>query len=110
MKIDDVTNNKMATDWASHMMHTTANIATKSLFLTWFSGGLNFQIEHHLFPNICHIHYKNISSIVKATALEFNLPYHHHNTFARALKSHFVLLNDLGTGKYDTDQLVSTSS
>ena len=103
-------NNSVENNWAIHQLRTTSNFANNSTLFSWYVGGLNFQIEHHLFPNICHIHYKNISSIVKATALEFNLPYHHHNTFARALKSHFVLLNDLGTGKYDTDQLVSTSS
>ena len=92
-------------NWAIHQLLTTANSAHGSTFLSWYIGGLNYQIEHHLFANICHIHYKKLSPIVKQTALEFGLPYNQHRTFLGALKSHFILLNDLGTGKYDSDQL-----
>ena len=88
-------------NWAIHQMKTTANFANRSPIFTWLIGGLNFQIEHHLFPYICHVHYKKISKIVQATAAEFQVPYHQHRTFAGALKSHFTLLNQLGTGKYD---------
>lgn len=88
-------------NWAIHQLKTTANFANKSVFFSWFIGGLNFQIEHHLFPNICHVHYKGISKIVKETAQKFNIPYYEHETFFGALKSHFTLLHQLGTGKYD---------
>jgi linoleoyl-CoA desaturase len=88
-------------NWAVHQMKTTANFANKSRWFTWLIGGLNFQIEHHLFPNICHVHYRKISKIVQDTAAEFNVPYYHHKTFAKAVGSHFRLLHDLGTGKYD---------
>ena len=88
-------------NWAIHQMHTTGNFANDSRAFTWFVGGLNYQIEHHLFPNICHVHYRKISKIVKATAKEFNVPYYEHKTFVGALRSHFLFLNDLGTGKYD---------
>lgn len=88
-------------NWAIHQMLTTANFANNSGLFSWFIGGLNFQIEHHLFPNICHVHYRRISGIVKQTAKEFNLPYKQHRTFFGALKSHFTFLNQLGTGKYD---------
>lgn len=87
--------------WAIHQMRTTANFANRSTFFSWFIGGLNYQIEHHLFPNICHVHYKKISAIVKSTAKEFNVPYYQHKTFFDALRSHFSLLHRLGTGKYD---------
>jgi linoleoyl-CoA desaturase len=87
--------------WAIHQMRTTANFANGSHFFSWFVGGLNYQIEHHLFPNICHVHYKKISKIVQKTAQEFNVPYHQHRTWIGALKSHFTLLHQLGTGKYD---------
>ena len=60
------------------------------------NGGLNFQIEHHLFPNICHVHYRKISSIVKETAAEFGLPYKSANSFIAALHSHLRLLKQLG--------------
>ncbi|MEM9858775.1 MAG: acyl-CoA desaturase [Bacteroidota bacterium] len=88
-------------NWAIHQMRTTANFANGSRWFTWLVGGLNHQIEHHLFPNICHIHYRKISRIVRETAQEFNVPYYHHKTFFGAVKSHFKLLNQLGTGKYD---------
>ena len=50
-------------NWAIHQLQTTSNYAPTSRFFSWFVGGLNFQVEHHLFPNICHVHYKNISHI-----------------------------------------------
>ncbi len=87
--------------WAIHQMLTTTNFANKSRLFSWFIGGLNFQIEHHLFPNICHIHYKRISKIVQETAKEYGVPYYQHKTFASAVKSHFAILNKLGTGAYD---------
>ena len=94
-------NNSVENNWAIHQMTTTANFANKSTWFSWFIGGLNFQIEHHLFPNICHVHYSKISKIVKETAEEYGIPYHHHTTFYDALRSHFSLINALGTGKYD---------
>ncbi len=92
---------EMENSWAIHQMNTTANFAHGNRIFSWFIGGLNYQIEHHLFPNICHVHYRNISKIVKETANEFNVIYHQHKTFFGALKSHFTLLNELGTGVYD---------
>lgn len=94
-------NGKMENNWAIHQLRTTANFANTSSLFSWLIGGLNFQIEHHLFPNICHVHYKAISKIVRGTAQEFNLPYHQHTTFLDALKSHFVYLNQLGKGELE---------
>ncbi|NND06377.1 MAG: acyl-CoA desaturase [Saprospiraceae bacterium] len=88
----------MKNSWAIHQMRTTANYANNSRLFSWFVGGLNFQIEHHLFPNICHVHYRDISIIVRDTAREFDIPYNHHRTFYGALKSHFRTLNQLGIG------------
>ena len=82
--------------WAAHQMRTTANFATGSPLATWLTGGLNMQIEHHLFPNICHIHYPAISSIVRTTAEEFGLPYHENKTFWDALKAHYNHLKKFG--------------
>ncbi|MBK7666053.1 MAG: acyl-CoA desaturase [Sphingobacteriaceae bacterium] len=87
---------QMEDDWASHQMKTTANFAPKNWLLSWFVGGLNFQVEHHLFPNICHVHYKKIAPIIKETAKEFNLPYHSKPTFIGAVISHAKLLYQLG--------------
>lgn len=100
----------MENHWAIHQLRTTANFANRARLFSWLIGGLNFQIEHHLFPNICHVHYRRISKIVKATAEEYNLPYHQHRTFAGALKSHFVMLYELGTGKYDRKKLATEAA
>ena len=94
-------NGSIDNNWAIHQMKTTSNFANGSTFFSWFIGGLNYQIEHHLFPNICHVHYRKIAKIVKETANEFDVPYYHHKTFYKAVKSHFTLLNQLGTGSYD---------
>jgi linoleoyl-CoA desaturase len=81
--------------WAVHQMQTTANYGTRNKLLTWFVGGLNFQIEHHLFPNICSIHYPAISPIVEETAKKYNVPYFNHEGFLTALASHHRLLKRL---------------
>ncbi|MBP8239557.1 MAG: acyl-CoA desaturase [Saprospiraceae bacterium] len=86
----------METSWAIHQLHTTCNFAPRNRVLSWFVGGLNHQIEHHLFPNVCHIHYKKLSPIVKQTALEFGLPYHEMPTFRSALYHHGQQLYNLG--------------
>ena len=86
-------------DWAVSQLYNTANFAPKARLLSWYVGGLNFQIEHHLFPNICHVHYKKLASIVAETAKEYNLPYISQKTFLDALKEHTKMLRDLG--RYD---------
>lgn len=83
--------------WAIHQLQTTANFSPKNRFLNWFVGGLNYQVEHHLFPNICHVHYRKISRIVQETASEFNLEYNVKPTFRSAVGSHVRMLRTLGT-------------
>ena len=83
-------------NWSVHQLLTTSNFGNKSRWFTWYVGGLNFQIEHHLFPNICHVHYSKISTIVKETANEFGLPYRSARTFIGALGSHARILRQLG--------------
>lgn len=90
--------NTMPNSWAVHEMLTTTNFAPKSRLFSWFIGGLNYQVEHHLFANICHVHYKKLSKIVKETAQEFNLPYHSEKTFVKALWEHAMFLRKLGMG------------
>jgi linoleoyl-CoA desaturase len=94
-------NGSVENSWAVHQLKTTANFSKGRHFFSWFIGGLNYQVEHHLFPNICHIHYPDIAPIVKATAEEYGVPYYEHPTFFAALKSHFTMLHKLGTGAYD---------
>jgi linoleoyl-CoA desaturase len=81
--------------WAVHQMKTTSNFAMKSRFINWYVGGLNFQVEHHLFPKICSIHYPAISKIVQRTAAEYEIPYHYHPTFFGAVRSHYKVLKKL---------------
>lgn len=82
--------------WAIHQMQTTANFARKNRLINWFVGGLNFQIEHHLFPHISHIHYPKVSAIVKKTAMEFGVPYHEYETMPAAIGSHYRMLKQFG--------------
>jgi len=86
--------------WAAHQMMTTANFAVDSKLAGFLCGGLNRQVEHHLFPKICHIHYPAIGKIVKETALEFDLPYIESPTFFSALGSHYRMLRKLGKEAY----------
>jgi linoleoyl-CoA desaturase len=89
-------NGLIASDWNIHQLATTSNYSPRSRFFSWFIGGLNFQIEHHLFPNICHIHYKKISGIVAETASEFGIPYNTRRTFVDAILDHAKMLRQLG--------------
>ena len=82
--------------WAIHQLETTANFAKRNRILSWFVGGLNYQVEHHLFYNICHIHYKKIAPIVKKTAQEFGIPYYEKTTFWDSLGSHIRVLKKIG--------------
>ncbi len=86
----------MENNWLIHQLETTTNFAQNNKFFTWFVGGLNHQVEHHLFPTICHIHYAKISSIVKETAEEYGVPYHSYPTFAAALINHGKILKEFG--------------
>lgn len=79
-----------------HQLATTCNFAPKARILGWFIGGLNYQVEHHLFPDICHVHYRKIAPIVKATAAEFNVPYYSKPHFFMAVMDHFKMLYILG--------------
>lgn len=92
-------NGVVENDWAIHQLNTTVNFSPKNKLLSWYVGGLNFQVEHHLFPRICHVHYPNIAPIVKQTAEEFNIPYLQQENFSTALKSHFSALERFGTPK-----------
>lgn len=82
--------------WAKHQLMTTSNFENWNGALTWFVGGLNYQIEHHLFPDVSHIHYPKISKIVRNTAKEFGIQYNAHKTFIGAISNHLRLLKQLG--------------
>ncbi len=83
-------------EWAIHEVETTADFAPKSKLAAWYCGGLNFQIEHHLFPRVCHIHYPSISTIVERTCREFGISYVSYPTLGAAVVAHLRFLKKLG--------------
>ncbi len=83
-------------EWAIHQMNTTVNFSPHNKILSWYCGGLNYQVEHHLFPRICHVHYPKIAPIVRQTAEEFGVPYLENATFSQALRSHIATLQRFG--------------
>ena len=89
---------KMDSNWAVHQLQTTTNFAPNNRILSWYVGGLNYQVEHHLFPNICHVHYRKISKIVEATAKEYGVPYNTIGRFRDAVTEHARMLYMLGNG------------
>jgi len=94
----------MDNNWAVHQLMTTTNFAPKSRLFSWFVGGLNFQVEHHLFQNICHTHYRDLSKIVSSTAKEFGLRYNSQKNFVLAVWNHGKMLKHLGTVEVQTNQ------
>jgi linoleoyl-CoA desaturase len=89
-------NHTIENNWAIHQLNTTVNFSRHNKFISWYVGGLNFQVEHHLFPTICHVHYPKISDIVKSTAEEFGVPYLENATFGEALASHISVMRRFG--------------
>ncbi|WP_256012285.1 fatty acid desaturase family protein [Desertivirga xinjiangensis] len=92
----DEETNKIEQEWAVHQIRTTANFATNCKMTSWFLGGLNFQVEHHLFPRISHVHYPHINKLVKQTCSEFNVPYTEFPTVLKAFGSHLSHIRKLG--------------
>ncbi|ULU25156.1 fatty acid desaturase family protein [Dyella terrae] len=97
---------RMNTPWAIHQLETTANFSRNSRVITWLVGGLNFQVEHHLFPRISHVHYPAISRVVEATCLEYGVPYHANSSFGAGLASHYRWLRQMGRPQAEPAALV----
>jgi len=92
-------NNLINHEWMIHELRTTSDFGRKNGWFSWYIGGLDFQIEHHLFQNISHVHYPKIAGIVKKTAEEFGFNYNLKPTTFHALASHFKRLKELGRNK-----------
>lgn len=92
---DEVTG-KMEDEWAIHQVKTTANFATRNKVVSWLVGGLNFQIEHHLFPKISHVHYPAISKIIKKACEDYGIRYLEYPKVRLAVASHVAYLRQLG--------------
>jgi len=83
-------------EWAIHQVKTTANFAPRNKIVSWFVGGLNFQVEHHLFPRISHVHYPAINAIVANACQQYNITYNEFPTMRKAIASHFKTMHRLG--------------
>ncbi|MGB0849781.1 MAG: fatty acid desaturase family protein [Bacteroidia bacterium] len=87
-------------EWTVHQIHNTFDFAVKNKALTWYCGGLNYQVIHHLFPNVSHAHYPKLYDIVKSTAKKHGINYQEFDTFREALMSHLVFLRKLGSTQF----------
>lgn len=92
---DEVTG-RMENEWAVHQIKTTANFATQNKIICWLVGGLNFQIEHHLFPKISHVHYPKISKIIREACNEYGIEYIEYPKMRYAVASHVAFLKQMG--------------
>lgn len=92
----DADTGRIDTGWAAHQVQTTVDFAPRNRLLAWFVGGLNFQVEHHLFPQICHIHYPALARLVEETCCAFGLRYRSHATVAAGVASHYRWLRRMG--------------
>jgi linoleoyl-CoA desaturase len=95
--VADMDSNKLPDEYAAHQIKTTANFATNNKLVSWLVGGLNFQIEHHLFPKISHVHYPAISKIVKKVCAEYQLHYIEYPSVRKAVGAHVRFLKQMGT-------------
>ena len=87
---------RLPEDWATHQVKTTADFAPNNPVVSWYLGGLNYQIEHHLFSRVCHVHYPALSEIVRQTCEEFSIRYQSFPTVRSAFMAHWRFLRDLG--------------
>jgi linoleoyl-CoA desaturase len=94
VELDDI--KRIEEEWAIHQVKTTANFAPRNKVISWLVGGLNYQVEHHLFPRISHVHYPAINRIVKQTCRQYNIPYNEFPTMQQAIVSHFRMIKELG--------------
>jgi len=94
--LPDNASNKMKDEWAIHQLKTTANFATRNSVVCWLVGGLNFQVEHHLFPKISHVHYPAISKIIKKACQEYGIEYIEYPKVRLAVASHIAFLRQMG--------------
>jgi linoleoyl-CoA desaturase len=92
----DAYSQKIEQEWAVHQVSTTSNFATGNKYISWLLGGLNFQVEHHLFPRISHVHYPHISRLVRETCREFNITYLEYPSMREAFYSHLLHLQNMG--------------
>lgn len=89
---------RMENAWAVHQAESTVDFARKSRLIAWLLGGLNFQIEHHLFPKVCHVNYPRMANVIEQTCREFGVKYEMHSSFRAGVASHYRWLRQMGRG------------
>jgi linoleoyl-CoA desaturase len=94
--VANIEDNRFEDEFATHQIKTTANFATNNKLVNWLVGGLNFQIEHHLFPKISHVHYPAISNIIRTVCAEYQLQYIEYPTTRKAIAAHVRFLKHMG--------------
>jgi len=94
--VPDPATGRLETSFAEHQLQTTVDFARGNRLLSWFVGGLNFQVEHHLFPRICHIHYLKLSRVVERACRRAGIPYHVNPSVRAAIASHYRWLKRMG--------------
>ncbi len=87
---------RLPTGWAAHQAAATADFAPRNRLLGWYVGGLNFQVEHHLFPDVCHVHYEALAPVVEGVCRAHGVPYHVQPSLRAALAEHYRHLRALG--------------
>jgi linoleoyl-CoA desaturase len=100
--VDQQDHMKIENEFAIHQVKTTANFAPRNKFISWYVGGLNYQVEHHLFPRISHVHYPEINKIVKQTCQQFGIKYNEFPTMQQAIASHYRMIRELGKKPVET--------
>ena len=100
MSNHDKFNGTTEDEWTVHQIHNTFDFAVKNKLLTWYCGGLNYQVIHHLFPNVSHAHYPKLYEIVKETARKHGVNYQEFATFREAFFSHLIFLRKLGSSQF----------
>jgi linoleoyl-CoA desaturase len=83
-------------EWAAHQVETTSDFAMNSSVANWMLGGLNFQVIHHLFPNVSHVHYRKLQPIIQRVSKKHGITYNSYPTFPEAVRSHVLYLKMLG--------------
>ncbi|TAE50278.1 MAG: acyl-CoA desaturase [Bacteroidetes bacterium] len=97
---ETIKKNVIEVDWTVFQLQTTVNFGASNPVLSWFVGGLNYQVEHHLFPKVSHVHYPAVSKIVREVCQKYNVPYLEFQTFGDALQSHIRHMKALGSPDY----------
>ena len=103
-KYSNQKNKDIKNNWFVHQLLNTTNYSINNKLFNFFTGSINLHIEHHLFPNICHIHYSKIAPIIKLTCERYSMPYYYEKTWFIAIKKHYQMLYYLGNPQVELEQ------